>query len=192
MGAVGMELTHITSVLEVLILSPSVLVCMLYWLVDRRARSSAKSRSFSWENSPLDASGSVCCIVVCDPVYGDQEEDRGDYASLSHSGLHGKPLREVISHDDPTLKMFIECFYDWDDLWWYSIGVRYLPEGVSVDTVKSLPEVPEVDEEGSSIPSTVPWWYAEQRSAYLYIINPIVSLVTNKPEFSWSKVKYYT
>ncbi|CAL8371652.1 unnamed protein product [Boreogadus saida] len=76
MGAVGMELTHITCVLEVLILSPSVLVCMLYWLVDRRARSSAKSRSFS----PLDASGSVCCIVVCDPVYGDQEEDRGDDA----------------------------------------------------------------------------------------------------------------
>ena len=29
---------------------------------------------------------------------------------MIHSGLHGKPLREVISHNDTTLKMFIECF----------------------------------------------------------------------------------
>ena len=39
----------------------------------------------------------------------------GENAPLSHSGLHGEPLREVISHDDTTLKMFIECFYDKDD-----------------------------------------------------------------------------
>ena len=151
-----MEFTHITCVLEVLILNPtclaklfslSVLACMLCWLVDRRARSSAMSRSSSWE-SPLDASWSVCCGVGCDPVYGDQEEYRGDDAPLSHSGLHGKPLCEIISRDDTTLKMYIECFYDWDDLWWYSIGVQYVPEGVSVDTVEGLPEVHKVDVEG--------------------------------------------
>ncbi|CAL8406454.1 unnamed protein product [Arctogadus glacialis] len=33
-----------------MLFSLSVLVCMLYWLVNRRARSSAKSRSSSWEN----------------------------------------------------------------------------------------------------------------------------------------------
>ena len=90
--------------------SLSVLACMLCWLVDRRARSSAKSRS--GDQSPLDANGSVGCGVGCDSVYGDQKEDRGDDAPLSHSGLHGKTLREVISHDDTTLKMFIECFHD--------------------------------------------------------------------------------
>ena len=64
------------------------------------------------EQSPLDASGSVCCGVGCDPVYVDQEEERGDDAPQSHAGMHGKPLREFISHDGTTLKMFIECFYD--------------------------------------------------------------------------------
>ncbi len=44
--------------------------------------------------------------------------------------------------------MFIECFYDWDDLWWYSIGVHYHPEGVLMDTVEGLPEVHEIDVEG--------------------------------------------
>ncbi len=76
MGAVGTELTHITCVLEVLILSPtclaklfslSVLTCMSYWLVDRRARSSAKSRSSSWENRvhwmPLDLSAVVLVVI---------------------------------------------------------------------------------------------------------------------------------
>lgn len=71
-----------------------------------------------------------------------------DDAPLSHSGLYREPLGDGVAHDDTALKMFIECFYDSDDLWWYSVGVQYLPEGVSMDTVKGLPEVHKVDVEG--------------------------------------------
>jgi len=151
MGAVWMELTHITCVLEMLILSPtclaelfslSVLVCMLYWLVGRGAKSSVKSRSSSWENRihwiPLGLFAMVLVVI--------HMATRNRIAPLSHSGLHGKPLREVISHYDTTLKMFrMFLWLRWSLM---VFRVQYLPEGVSVDTVKCLPEVHKVDVEG--------------------------------------------
>ena len=76
MGAVGIELTHIACVLELLILSQTFLAKLLrlsvfglhvacYWLLDGRARS--QSRSCSWENRvhwmPLGLSVVVFVVI---------------------------------------------------------------------------------------------------------------------------------
>ena len=75
-GASGVALMHITWVLEVLMFKPtclanllnlSVFSCTWQRVVERAARSSAKSRSSSWEKSvycmPLGLSAVVLCMI---------------------------------------------------------------------------------------------------------------------------------
>ncbi len=81
----------------------SVFACILEWFAEWRARLSAESGASSGIQGPLDASGFVCCGVDCNPVYGNREEYRRNYAALSHSQLYGKPLSEGTANNDTAL-----------------------------------------------------------------------------------------
>ena len=81
-GLLFSVLAFINFVLLLLMLSPSCVEtvfrrsafsCICLWLCERRARSSANSRSSNWLSCSLDPISSIFCSLFHDPVYGEQE-----------------------------------------------------------------------------------------------------------------------
>ena len=112
--------------------------CMWLWVLETRARSSAKSRSSKVEKGvdlmPLGCSSVVRRITQSIAV---QKHCR-HHATLSDIRLDLKTNTTVLY---ATTEGFIEALYNLDNPLGNSIGSKYVPQADSVYTVEGLLEI---------------------------------------------------
>ena len=112
--------------------------CMWLWVLESRARSSAKSRSSKVEKGvhlmPLGWSSVVRRITQSMAV---QKQCR-HHAALSDTRLDLKTNTTVLY---PTTEGFIEALYNLENPLGNTIGSKYVPQADSVYTVEGLLEI---------------------------------------------------
>ena len=98
--------------------------------------------------APLDSKTGVVHRFSHDEVDGDEEEKRGDNATLLLSSLNVEHLciSNACFHTVPGIKE--ECLEYIDEFVWDPVTFQYFPEWLTVDAVKSFLEIDEVDYQG--------------------------------------------
>ena len=115
------------------VFSRSVFSCICSWLCERRARSSAKSKSSCW----LQRVHWIPFLLFYGrfhyPVYGQQEHERWYKAPLSYSCLYLERASKSVRMSNLTCHPVICVAYQWYNCLWYTVVSKKRPKCLCQD-----------------------------------------------------------